>query len=392
MPIVGYRSMFSLRKCSLTRPSGGLKLCYMLMTSLLLQSCKILYIATKAVWTWYGQEAQNCKSPLDNARHVMKMAGGAWARDGQFSETIKTTLYNQENLRFMGIAPGFADVDKHAGRALDLMWHLLSHRVWSTVARFSIAPECYAPLLSQRLDDRRAAAEGMRRPSLQIREPAEKHFFTVFRFASRLPYCTENRNWLRIMLLEAKRLVVEGARLLWDDLLISRNSSIRILHMLYERCDFDSENCPSGRRLLMGFLQSFPDNKVVEDIHNDLRRNARSHPNPMLRLAHMQDLVTNSAVLAQRKISHPAALKRDTWIAMYKSTKARYRIKEHYGWKHKLGRNWARILGPKSWPTVSEETGRRTATRVNKSHSSHAKFVCILWISLPCQLYFGDES
>jgi len=177
MPIVGYRSMFSLRKCSLTRPSGGLKLCYMLMTSLLLQSCKILYIATKAVWTWYGQEAQNCKSPLDNARHVMKMAGGAWARDGQFSETIKTTLYNQENLRFMGIAPGFADVDKHAGRALDLMWHLLSHRVWSTVARFSIAPECYAPLLSQRLDDRRAAAEGMRRPSLQIREPAEKTFF-----------------------------------------------------------------------------------------------------------------------------------------------------------------------------------------------------------------------
>ena len=60
-------------------------------------------------------------------------------------------------------APGCADVNKHAGRALDLTWHLLAHRVWSTAARFSTAPECYAPLLSHRLDDRRAAAEGMKR-------------------------------------------------------------------------------------------------------------------------------------------------------------------------------------------------------------------------------------
>jgi len=175
--------------------------------------------------------------------------------------------------------------------------------------------------------------------------------------------CKNNRNWCRIVLLEAKRLDVEGAGLLWDDLLISRSSVIRVLHMLYERCGFDSEHCTAGRNLLMGILQSFPDNKIVEDIHNDLRRNARSHPNPVLRLAHMQDLVTNSSVLQQRNIPHPAALQKTTWISNYKSTKNKYRIKEHYGWKHKLGQKWGKILDPKSWPTVSEETGRRTATR-----------------------------
>jgi len=164
-----------LRESWLIGPRGGLKLCYVLMTSLLLQTCKILYVVTKAVWTWCAGEAKNCKSPLDNARRVLKMSGGAWACDAQFRETIRGALYDQGNLRFMGIAPGFADVNKHAGRALDLTWHLLAHRVWSTAARFSTAPECYAPLLSHRLDDRRAAAEGMKR-SVFVKSQAKVEF------------------------------------------------------------------------------------------------------------------------------------------------------------------------------------------------------------------------
>ena len=116
------------------------------------------------------------------------------------------------------------------------------------------------------------------------------------------PFCIYGRNWQRIVLVEARRWDVEGARLLWDDLLMSRNSVIRVLHMLYERDGFDSESCISGRRLLMGLLQTLPDNKIVEDVHNDLRRNAKSHPNPMLRLAHMQDLVMHSSVFADRQV------------------------------------------------------------------------------------------
>ena len=181
------------------------------------------------------------------------------------------------------------------------------------------------------------------------------------------PSCTYSRNWDRIVLLEARRWDVEGARLLWDDLLISRNSVIRVLHMLYERDGFDSENCTSGRRMLMGLLQILPDNKIVEDVHNDLRRNAKSHPNPMLRLAHMQDLVMNSSVFADRKVPHAPALTKEIWMSRFKSTKTKYRIKEHYAWRHKLGPKWTKIMGPKTWPTVSEETGRRTATREDKS-------------------------
>ena len=78
--------------------------------------------------------------------------------------------------------------------------------------------------------------------------------------------------------------------------------AIRVLRVFYEMDNFDSEGCDCGRQLLMASLQTFPDNKVVEDIHNDLRRNAKSHPNPMLHLAHVQDLVMNSSVLAQREI------------------------------------------------------------------------------------------
>lgn len=39
--------------------------------------------------------------------------------------------------------------------------------------------------------------------------------------------------------------------------------------------------------------------------------------------------------------------------------KGRYVAKKHYSWKHKLGKKWTRVMGVKTWHTVSEDCSRR---------------------------------
>ncbi len=56
--------------------------------------------------------------------------------------------------------------DKHAGRALDLVWHLLGYRAWSLACRHGAPAESYAQLLCASLAERTAAMEQLKRNRL----------------------------------------------------------------------------------------------------------------------------------------------------------------------------------------------------------------------------------
>ena len=172
--------------------------------------------------------------------------------------------------------------------------------------------------------------------------------------------CTPHRNWGRVVHVEQRCREVEGAADLCNDLSVTHNNPIRLLHMFFERDRYDPSS-HSGLHLLRGLLHALPDNKLVEDIHNGIRRDSNANPNPIQRLCQIQDLCNSSDVLDDRGIPHPAKLSKEVWCSKYKRASGKYKKIPHYSWKHKLNPEWSRVMGTKKWHTVSEETLRRSA-------------------------------
>ena len=160
-------------------------------------------------------------------------------------------------------------------------------------------------------------------------------------------------------MLKHRRREVLGARLLWDDLHVAKSSPIRLLLMFYER-DCWSPDSRAGTRYLRGLLYTLPDNTLVEDIHNAVRRDARANPNPRQRIASVQDLVIHSGALEMRDIRHPCALTREFFCSRFRHFKRKYTRSVHYAWKHRMSARWSKVLGTKTWLTLSEDASRRS--------------------------------
>ncbi len=148
---------------ALKASQGGLKFAYMLMTTQLLENCRIMYVATKASWSWYTDQVKNIKNPNDQVKYLLEVSRASWQRDSHFADTIRLTLYDKGQLEFMGITASNASADKLIARALDLMLHLLSRRVWSMAARHGVPPDEYAGLLSANVEEQAAVVLKMSR-------------------------------------------------------------------------------------------------------------------------------------------------------------------------------------------------------------------------------------
>ena len=72
--------------------------------------------------------------------------------------------------------------------------------------------------------------------------------------------------------------------------------------------------------MLKGQLIVLPDNKIVEDGHNSIRRDAKANSNTRLSLSHMQELVMQSDVLESRGIRHQSRVKEQEITTSYRST------------------------------------------------------------------------
>ena len=65
-------------------------------------------------------------------------------------------------------------------------------------------------------------------------------------------------------------------------------------------------DCAPVKRLLRGLLDTFPDNKIVEDVHNFVKLDAQKTRKGGRCAARQADAVVHSGVLESREISHPA--------------------------------------------------------------------------------------
>ena len=74
----------------------------------------------------------------------------------------------------------------------------------------------------------------------------------------------------------------------------------------------------------------------------------------------MQSVVKSTSVLETREIRHPGALKRSVFLRGWKDPKLKH-IRDkfphrHEAGRHKMGKHWHHVMGPKRWGTISETT------------------------------------
>ena len=134
---------------------------------------------------------------------------------------------------------------------VDLVTHLLSNRAWSLVARHGIPPDTYCLAISNDPEQRKLGVVELR------------------------------ADFGRLNKLEVLRHIDADATLLWKELLTPKKMAVRVLYLFYERDAFDLGSV-CGARWLMGLVKILPDNKVVEDCHNNVSYCANSSPNPVL--------------------------------------------------------------------------------------------------------------
>ena len=130
------------------------------------------------------------------------------------------------------------------------------------------------------------------------------------------------------------------------------------MYLFFERDRFRPSlgRTDCGSKLLRGMVDTLPDNKIVEDMHNALRRDSKANRNSVLNTETVQQIVSNSRALEHRKVAHPCSVPKEVFVQRFRSTPGRASGHKHRGWKHQLPKKWTRILGRRTWTAISEET------------------------------------
>ncbi len=326
---------------ALKQANGGLKLAYRLMTTGLCQHAWMLYICTRGCWDWYANQVRSIKTPEDGCRELLRMCGGGWQRDPHLSETIMDALLDAGSLSKMGIGLGASAI---ASRLLSLVLRIISHRAWSLAVRHHGPPECYAALLPLAPTQGKQAAAHMMRDQ-----------------------------WNRLMLLEQKRATYEPAAKLWGDISYAKSSPIRLLHVLFEK-DRWSPASIAGQHTLRGLLETLPDSKLVEDLHNAVRTDARKCRTDKRCTVRVQDVLNSSTVFEDRGINHSCRVQKDLFVRQFKSVRWKKGFKgRHRSSSHRMPQVFAGVMARKTWPTVSETSMQKSIAAWEWLQSGHER-------------------
>ncbi len=200
-------------------------------------------------------------------------------------------------------------------KVMNLVCHLMSLRLWSS-ARHSHPPESYSLLLSdypEVKDDSGLCMEG------------SHHWFLEFE----------------------RKLASEEAphphvKMLHRDFCLILNHPTRLVMDAFEIGQYNNsseEAMEAAKHLITIWCQTLPDNKIIEDIHGYIRKEAKSNISEKLTCENIQSIVRNFNVLEQRGINHPSSISEETSIccshpASLPSSFAKFSRTFSTRWKH----------------------------------------------------------
>ena len=216
-------------------------------------------------------------------------------------------------------------------RLVEFTMTLVGNRAWSTAVRYSMPPEIFSGLLHASGDKQDKAIALMKR-------------------------C-----WKLILHVDKTRFTSTNMMALWNDLIFNVLSvPIRLVFMFFERDNWSAQSS-AGLKLLSGLLKTLADTKIIEDVHGDLRLEAKANPNTKLSALHIQDVIANSKTFSTRKINHSCRVEKEYFVRKLKHTSTDTRAIDYDASRHKMPEEYSRIMGRKTWPTCTEDAMRRSA-------------------------------
>ena len=375
------RKELSLLKSSM----GGFKLAYYLMTEDLFDHSKILYKVTEPLWTWYGKQVKNVKSPQDGRGYTELMTVcDSWKGDKHLVQMV-SNLQNTELWK----EHFDTDLQEPAEKIMMLTLHLLMNRVW-TCSLFSLPPDAYVGLLSCDAEIRKTTAL-----------KAECHHKSLLRFESTLAESIPSVH-ARQLFTDLQVGISHPSRLFLDTLEAQGYEVETPVSEVIDMGDVETQEmddamddslpseadigggvgiileeeegrvparrtanilvpaCPATH-LLNVLVHTLPDSKIVEDVHNKIRNDALLNKTRKQTNSTIQSVIENSNVFESRSIRHPAKVKRayfekEFWNVSRKRQKLCFR-----GCRHQLPAMYTQIVGDKTWNTLSEETFERAS-------------------------------
>ena len=270
---------------------GGFKLAYKLMTEDLYDNCRLLSIVTKPLWDWYTKQLKETKHPRDALQYSIQMAQN-WNKDEHIRQ-MADLLISVPTFAWCSTR-GTLNVAK---KVMNLVCHLMSLRLWSS-SRYSHPPDSYSLLLSA--------------------DPEVKH------------ECGAVMEGEHTWLLEFERdLASQSAphphvKMLHRDFCLILNHPTRLLMDAFEIGQYNNnseKSMEATKHLITILCQTLPGNKIIEDIHGYIRKEAKSNNSEKLTCENIQSSVRNCTVLEQRKIDHPSSISESTFLKEWATTK-----------------------------------------------------------------------
>ena len=303
------------------KETSGLKLMYQCLTQMFFQDAWTIYLVQCPLWQFFSEQVHFIKSPTDGLTEVLRLVN-EWWRDSHLLHLA--SLVGRNNFsELQWLAEDAEDKDLFAKTFLDYLLTCLGNRC-GTFAKFATPPFVWATALSED-DALRATAMG-----------------------------SMKSDWRRLLLLECSQAPLAGQ--LCQDLRLTFGPAERLLVQVAESLNWDLSGAPCARDLLKQLVGGFADSKVVEDIHQRLRNATNTKANEKLNGSGVQTMLQGSDVLEKRGIPHPCALSKEDFLQLWGVTRDDFKPRVDFKASgHKLPKEFSRILGEKTWPTISEE-------------------------------------
>ncbi len=250
------------------RETGGLKVYYNCLKHSVWERAWMMFLLQQPLWQWYCDQVKNIKTPIEGVRQTIALStGGAWMKDKQIQDVASMLARGNSD-----VWSGLVDVTNMGKNEFSTMiWKhgtsLIAHRC-NSMSKHDSPPESWSGALS---DNDRVAAE-----SLQ----------------------TMGSDFASLLAVERSR--AESSSFLAADLRTTLDPVCR-LAATYESSE-------GAQKVLKLMLEVFPDSKIVEDVHQRLRKATDSKGNDRLHGSSVQQVVQDAGVLEQRGIHHGPAI------------------------------------------------------------------------------------
>ena len=302
---------------------GGLKLLYNSLSHSYHEAAHVLLMVSRPCWTWYSEQVSDIKTPHEGLCQLMEWVH-TWNTCQHVIDTVKT-MYNWKDisrlLKYQTLQ-GRVDEEDLATTIFQYASNVLSRRLW-TMTRYSTAPECFANLFST-CPNKCQDAMNLIKDDWQLLCMAEQS---------------------------------HACACISGDLKFLFSAPVRLACAVFEQAQWDHTN-ETGQRLLRSILLVLPDNKVVEDAHQAVRVECKSHPNMKMTISRQQSCVLNSPIFSSRGLEHPALLSKQQFLRQWGKRPSRlgkYSRKTFSPRYHRLPASFSSIMSKKCWTTLSED-------------------------------------